>query len=411
MSIFRRVLSGVRTESRSINASSWWPLTGYANSYTGISVSHETAMGVGAFYACVRLISDHISTLPVDVFQRYPQGRYARPKPAFMVMPNPDMTWPEFMAMSVVSELTDGNIFWGVIWGPDGLPDQLWPLDPRRVVVRRNTANQIEYRIDSKPFAARDMIHIKAVTIPGQLRGISVVESMRQTLGLALAEEKYAAKMFAGGATSQVALSTEQNITNDTAQAVAERFDAAHAGLDNVGKTVVFGQGIKPIPFSITPEQAQMLGSRVYSVEEIARWLGVPLVRIQSQEKATSWGTGIEQMNIGYIQDAIVPRTTRYEARLNPILQAVYPDYYCKFNVNGLLRGDMAARAQYHQTMVNIGAESLNEVRGFEDLNPFPGGDSHYMPLNYGPIQPDGTIKQAEKADEPTSDEGVPENE
>ncbi len=396
MSLIGRAAREVRSVMSSTSvwgtaAASW-----SASSSAGVTVTHESALGTSAFFACVRLISDHIATLPVDVFQRYPNGRFGRPKPAWLTAPNPEMTWPEFMQQTVVSEILDGNWFWAIVWGPDGLPSEIWPLDPRGVTVFRDfNSLEVKFRVGASVLSSRDIIHGRAMSQPGSLRGLSVVDAARQTLGIAQAAEVSAGSLYAKGLLSQVVITSDKPVPDATAREMANRLAEAHSGTANAWKPVVFGNGATISPLTITPEQAQFLQSRNFEVEEIARWLGVPLSRIQSQEKSTSWGSGIEQFNIMYTQDAIVPRTAKYEARLAPLIALQYgADHYLKFNVNGLLRGDMAARAQFYQAMTLMGAYSPNNVLAKEDENPFPGGDAHYMQTSYGPILPDGTIKQ-----------------
>lgn len=142
---------------------------------------------------------------------------------------------------------------------------------------------------------------------------------------------------------------------------------------------------MKYIPTTIPPDDAQFLASRDFQVAEIARMFRVPLVLLQSMEKSTSWGSGIEQIIVGYVVFTLTPWVERWEQELNRKLLTAAEraaGFYFKFALNALLRGDMKARAEFYRTMFAIGALNPNEIRAYEELNPYDGGEKFWIPMN-----------------------------
>jgi len=360
----------------------------------GMEVTHETALGLDAVFACIRLISATIATLPVNVLQVYPTGAWTRPKPKWMLRFNPETTWREGIQQIMASLLLDGNAFIVPIWNKrTGQIEQLWVLDPRYVVVRRNLPfMDLIYSVAGNEYGPDQILHIKALTQPGHLRGLSPIEMARTTLGTNIAAEKSASKLFENGLLSQVVITSDKPVSDQVAREMSDRLAETHAGAPNFWKPVVFGGGATVAPLNLTPEQSQFLESRAYGVESVSRWFGVPLIRIQQTTKVTSWGSGIEQINIMYLQDCISPNVVTLEEALLSLIQISNPNYVLKWNVRGLLRGDMAAQAQFYKDMLEIGAYTPNHVLSLEDENPFEGGDSHYMGVHFGVVQKDGTV-------------------
>jgi HK97 family phage portal protein len=379
----------------------WGNGGGYSD--TGMIVSHESAMTVSAVYAAVSLISETIASLPVNVLANYGANRFPRPRPAWMTQPNSEWDWPTYCAATVVSLLLGGDAISVIVRDRAGLAGELWLLDPRTVTVDRDPQTRnLQYWCAgaSRPLNPADVLHVRGLTLPGYLRGVSPVEYARQTIGLALGDEKFAAKMLANGATPAVVVTTPKNVTDQQAEAFAGRIDRLHAGLDNVGKTAVFGGGAEIKTLTMTNEQMQFIEARRFQVNEVARWFRVPPHMIGEVSGSTSWGTGIEQQNIMFLQHTLTPWLVRLESALLPLISEwsrLGPvrdsgDWYARFNVNGLLRADSAGRAALYDSMVRNAAFSPNDVLAKEDMNPFTGGDSHYLQAGYAPIGPDGQL-------------------
>lgn len=396
MSLFRQALRSVLTKesvwgdvSKSPNNAAFG--LSYGNfgsmSFAGVSITPETAVSFSAVFACIRLISDTIAAMPLDVLQKYPNGRYTRTTPEFLVRPNPEMTWPEFVQQLVAARLIDGNAYFIPVT-KGGRCIEMWPVDPSVVDVVRDNAGNLVYVIRKKQqVTAKEIVHIRGLTLPGYLKGLSPIECARHTIGLALSAEKHGSQLFGMGANFDTVIKVKTKLTREQAKMLASGFVRDHSG-DNAYAPVVVDQDADVQKMSMTMEEAQFLTTRQFQVEEICRWYGVPPHRIAMTEKTTSWGTGIEQQNIAFLQDAIAPDLVRLETALNPYVRYENPDYYVKFNVSGLLRADMAARKDYYKAMWEVGAYSPDDILALEDMNPLPGGagQNHYVPMNYVPI-------------------------
>jgi len=373
---------------------------GGPESYTGIPVSHEMAMTYSAVFAAVRLISHGMSSLPVGSYVSFGPKTFVRPKPPWMLKPNPETDWPSFVQQMMASILLGGDSFSAKVYAR-GVPQELWPIDPRLVVVDRDTKTyQKIYEINGQTLTDRDILHIPGIMLPGALRGLSPVEYMRQTIGLGLGAEKHGSKQLANAATPNVIITVPGKVDDDVAKKTADRFDRLHAGLDQVGKTAVLGGGATVNALSITNEQMQFLQTRQFQVSEVARWFGIPPHMLADVTSSTSWGTGIEQMQISFVVFALTPWVKFVEAAFKPLLvdyaQTVdtrgNADWYCKFNLNALMRGDMAARATFYRELANVGAISPNWILNKEDENPYVGGEAHYINGAYAPIGSDGML-------------------
>ena len=297
----------------------FWTMQG-AESYTGIPVSHETAMTYSAVYAAVRLISHGMSSLPVGSYVSFGPQTYTRPKPPWMVKPNPETEWPSFIQQAAASILLGGHSFNAKIYNRGTLAE-LWPIDPRVVVVERDPVSLRKvFQINGMTLTERDILEIPGIMLPGTLRGLSPVEYMRQTIGLGLGGEKHGAKQLANSATPNVIITVPGKVENDVAEAMSKRFDRLHAGLDQVGKTAVLGGGAAIHTLTMTNDQMQFLQMRQFQVTEISRWFGIPPHMLSDVTSSTSWGTGIEQMQISFVVFALTPWVRYFEAALKPLM-------------------------------------------------------------------------------------------
>jgi HK97 family phage portal protein len=368
--------------------------TGGTTADSGIHVGHESAMTFSAVYASVSLISDSIASLPADVYARYPNNtRYVKPKPSWLARPNPEMTWGDVVQQMVTSLLLGGNSYSGCVYDRAGVLAELWPIDPRIVVPQRNAATRdLEYVVSGKPVTPREILHIRGITLPGYLHGLSPVEAARQTIGLGLGAEKHGAKQMANSATPSVIVSVDGKVDDEQADRFSARFMKHHAGLDNAGKPITIGGGAKITQLTMTNDQLQFLETRKFQVSDVARWFRVPPHMIGDIENSTSWGTGIEQQNIMFVQHTLTPWIVRIEKALSPFVPPTDRgiETYLKMNTNALMRGDMEARADYMSRKIEHGAARPQDWNALDDENPLPGGDKLWMSQNLQALDENG---------------------
>lgn len=353
--------------------------------FSGQTVSVDSAMQLDTVWACVRLISETIASLPLKLYQHQANDTsvLARNHPLYAVLatsPNADMTPIEFWGVMVACLLTWGNAFGQVMRRADGTVIAINPLRPDRMTVRRdpNTGEPIyTYSWQGKylVLGESDIFHIKGFSFDGLL-GVSPLTFGRQSIGTALAAEETAGRTYKNALLTQSYISAPNYLKPDQ-KAQAKAILADYAGAINAGKTPLLEGGWKVETIGLNPEDAQLLETRSFNVETLCRWFGVQPVMIGRMEKSTAWGTGLEQMNMWFLQYGLMPWLRRIEQAISRCLlsPADRQRFSAKHNVDALLRGDSASRAAFYTAALQNGWMAANEVRAKENLPPDPSGD------------------------------------
>lgn len=382
--------------------SEWAPAT------AGAVVNERTALGLTAFYACVRLIADSIASLPWDAYRKV-DGRRVEvdPQPSLLKSPGPDMTRFDWVHMGMVSMLVRGN-FYGQILERDplGYPTSILPLHPDDVRIERDPETfRKRIHIGSTTIPTADLFHVPAFRLPGQDVGLSPVAMARHSLGLGLAAQDYGARWFRDGAAPSSVLETEQALTDDQVKQVQRSWISSHGGRR---RPAVLSGGFTWKPITITPEESQFLQTRQHQALEACQLMGVPPHMVAIIDKSTSWGTGIEQQSIGFVTYTLRSWLTRFEAALDTVTPR---GQFVKFNVDGLLRGDIKSRYDAYRVAIDGGWASPDEVRALEDKAPVPGGAGakFRQPLNFGPLgaEPKPDPPAAPPATPPAAQQGT----
>jgi HK97 family phage portal protein len=377
-------LSNNKQEDRAISFQSIWG-SGDSFAFTtesGANIDEVTSMHINAFYACVLLISDTISTLPVDSFRRIDGNRVPyRPQPAWIQRPDIDLLRTEHYQQVLISLLLDGNAFVRIYRDQSGQVANLVAIDPNRVQVTRTpVTRELIYIIDDNnqyPVLARDMLHMTEMRKAGQLRGISRVTELKDNLGLASALQSFAARFFGQGATTSGVIETPMGLNREQAKELVEGFDTRHKGYKKAHKTGILTGGAKFVRTGVNPDEAQMLDSQKFAVEQIARIFRVPPPMIGITSAGMSYNS-VEQQNINFVTHTLRP----YIAKMEDAYSTLLPEgAFIRFNVDGLLRGDFATRMNGYSIGSQAGFLSVNDIRGFEDLQPVDGGDVYRVPL------------------------------
>lgn len=391
------------SENRNISFQSIWG-AGDTFAFTteaGTPIDESTAMRISAFYSCVLLISDTISTLPLDAYIRRDGNRVPyRPRPDWVMTPDVDLLRSEHYQQVLVSLLLDGNAFIRIYRDSRGDVANLVVLDPMRITVRRNPATrEIEYVFDNAEagvVSKDDMIHITEMRKPGALRGLSRVSELKDNLGLASALQSFAARFFGQGATVQGIIEFPGNLTREQATNLRDNFDISHKGYRKAHKTGVLSGGAKYTKTGTAPDEAQMLESRKLAIEEIARMFRVPPHMIAITTPGAMSYASLEQNNINFVVHTLRPYLEKIEQAYTRLLPS---EAFIKFNVDGLLRGDYTTRIQGYSIGLQAGFYSVNDVRRFEDLRPVEDGDQFRVPLANINITDSQVIEQAKKVE------------
>lgn len=368
-------------------------LSGGQQTASGISVTTESALGMPAVWRAVNLISSVSASLPLKTYRKSTKDRAVV---RLLDNPHPDKTQFELWEYAYTSVGLWGNSYQRKVRNESGIVSWLDPVPPSSVKVGRVKAD--EYTPDGKifevtledggtiPLTSRDILHIPGFGYDGRV-GCSPVRMARQTIGLGLALEQSGANLFGSGNLLSGILQTEQIIDDEQATRLKTRWRQANSGLSSAHDIAVLGAGASFQPITMPNSDAQFIESRRFQIAEVGRWFGLPGHFLGDTEKSTTWGTGIEHMSIGMVVYTLKPSwLTRFEQRITK--EATPPGIYAEYDVRGLLQGDSAARGAYYQIMRGVGALNADDIRGFENMPPIPGGagQSYLQPLNMAPL-------------------------
>ena len=300
-----------------------------------------------------------------------------------------------FREIMVGHLLAWGNFYGQMIWDENGTVTEIWPLRPDRMTVERVNGQRVYTYMTAEGknryFTADDILHIPAFGFDG-LIGYSRISLARNAIGLSIAAEKFGSKFFANDARPGVVLKHPGKLGDKAYEHLRSSWNDEHRGGDNRWKPAILEEGVSVETIGIPPEDAQFLQTRQFQVAEIARIFRVPPHMIGDVSRTTSWGTGIDSQEQGYVAHTLRPWTVRIEQSLSQQLLLEKDRQYQFFEhlFDGLVRGDLATRYSAYVQALNNGFMSPNEVRGRENMNPYAGGDVFYRPLNMtgaGPSQ------------------------
>jgi HK97 family phage portal protein len=362
-------------EQRAVSPLTQWAMgdDSFATTQSGTIVTQDNVFKVNAIFSAVSLISDTVATLPVDCFIRRDGARFPfRPKPTWVTKPDVDTTTIAFWSANIVSLLLDGNIFTRVFRDESGNIVNLVVLNPLKVEIKRNGLGRVMYQYDgsAKLLSSDEIIHIPDVVKPGELRGVSRVEALKDNFGLAIALESYAARFFGQGATSQGVIEFPGNLTPDQAKNLVDGFDSRHKGFRKAHKTGVLFGGAKYVKTTVDNDAAQFIDSRRLAVEDVARAFNIPTHLLGLP--GTNTYSSVEQNNIAFVVHTLRPIVQKLESGYSVLLNTVPggEQAFLKFNMDGLLRADVQSRMAAYSVGLQSGFLTINDVRRLEDLTP-----------------------------------------
>jgi HK97 family phage portal protein len=365
----------------------------FGTSSSGKVVTADKAIALSAVWACVRLLSESVSTLPMKVYQREPDGsrKLAQNHPAYQLLcrrPNTEMTPSRFMLMVVASVCLRGNAFVEKKMIGNKLVS-LVPLLPQCMVVKRLDSDELEYTFTEKGvkrvIPVKNMMHIRGFGLDG-VCGMMPMSVGRDVFGAAMAVEESAAKIFENGLQSSGYFASKNVLTKEQRERLRKNL-TAFAGSKNAGKSMVLEADLTYQNITMNPEAAQMLQSRSFSIEEICRWFRVPPFMVGHIDKQSSWASSVEGMNLLFLTNTLRPLLVNIEQEIARCLLNGDEDLFAEFSVEGLLRADSAGRSAYYTTALQNGWMSRNDVRRLENLPPIEGGDIYTVQLNLTPLE------------------------
>lgn len=357
-------------------------------SLSGMYVSEENSISVSGVFACVRVIAEDIASLPLPLYKRLPRGKdKAVDHPLYYLIhdsPNEEMTAFAFKEAMMTNLLLWGNAYAQIIRNKHGQILSLHPLLSSRMTVTKNQSGERIYTYTNDKgemftLKREQILHIGGIGFDG-ITGLSPIAVAREAIGLAKATEVYGNKFFANGARPGGVLEHPGTLKDPTK--VRESWDAVYKGAQNSHKIAVLEEGMKYHEIGMPQKDAQFLETRQFQLNEICRIFRVPPHLVGDLTRSTF--SNIEHQSIDYVVHTLRPWLVRWEQAINLCLLNGYErrDYFAKFNVDGLLRGDFTARMSGYAVGRQNGWYSANDIRELEDMNPIPedqGGDIYLV--------------------------------
>lgn len=347
----------------------------------------DAALRSAAYWACTRLISCSVGSLPTHVFETTEEGKIKAVKhPAYKVLtrkPNPWMTAPEYYQATVMGLCTHGNAY--------SLPDYLdgkliglWPLPPERVSFYW-TGDLLQYRyVDASgrvnTFDPGQILHFRVFTLDG-VNGLAPLDYHRMAFGFETSAQTYASTLYQNGGRPSGVLEFPTSLTPDQKKKISESWQAMHAGPANVGSTAILDGGVKYSAISTPLQQMEYINSQRFSVEQIARIFGVAPHLIGANVQPTY--ASVEQQSLEFLRYTIQPIVIGLERTIQGLLE---DPYIFRFNIAGFERSDIKTRYSAYAIARQWGFASVNEIRDLEEANRIgPEGDVYLQPLNMVP--------------------------
>ena len=352
-------------------------------SKTGVSVNEKTAMTFSAVWASVRILSETIASLPWNVYTTEDESPILvpnHPMTKILRRPNPMMTSMTFRETMMANLALHGNAYAFIERDGTAAVTKLVPIHPLRVEIKVVDGEKF-YHIDKKEvYADFEMIHVCGLSFDGMV-GISPIKAARETFGIGLAANQFGAQFFGNGANVGGVLTHPGRLSDEAYTRIRNSWANSYGGLGNAHKTAILEEGMKIERMTIPPDQAQFLQTRVFQVEEVARWFLIPPHMI-GDLKNSATRANVEEQGIQFVRNTIRPYAVRWEEEFTLKLFGLESPFFVEFNLEGLLRGDIKSRYDAYAVGRQWGWLSVNDIRKKEQLPDVEGGDVYLQPLN-----------------------------
>jgi HK97 family phage portal protein len=387
------------SESRDNGFTRWLDL-GTNRVAAGVSVTQETAMRLPVVYRCVALNAETIGALPVDALRAVGTSRVETAKPSWLVAPNDYQDWQTFITQVQLSLELDGNAF--VMKAADGRGGvaALYTLDPRMVTVERVRIGgrlAAAYKVRQEGEAERtlgptEVLHIRGLTRPGEVRALSPVALLRESIGVGLAAMEFAGRWFGDGANLSGVIEIPGGMKPEDAERLQESFKRKHGGLRKSHAIGILTGGARFSPMSVNAEESQFIETQRVTATQIALAFGVPPNYATDAEGTKGYVTGVAAGKMMWLQTGLLTRITRLENAFSSLMGTGY----IKLNLRSFLRGSPEEETAYLSAQWDRGILNANEWRALLDLNPRDDGDIYMTPMNYAPAPTEDDLKAPE---------------
>ncbi len=375
-----------------LEAESNWFQNFVPETSSGVEISPNTALMHTAVFACNRVLSESISSLPLVIYKEDEKGNRERAKkhPLYDLLhssPNQETTTMQWRETMITSLNMKGNHYSQIIKDNAGRVVAIWGLMTDRITVKRLelTGELIfiyDLGVNQVPLKFSDLLNVSGLSLDG-MSGVSPITYNRESLTLSKAMEQYGGKYFKNGANASGAFSVQGELSQEAYDRMKSDFTESYAGMVNAHKPMILEGGAKFERITMSNEDSQFLDSRKYQRSEISSIFRVPLHMINDLERATF--SNIEQMSLDFAIYTLTPWLVRIEQAMNRDLltkEEREQGYYIKHNLAGLLRGDMKARAELISKYTVNGIYTINDALRLEEMNEVDGGDERFMQMN-----------------------------
>ena len=400
-------------------ADSWYSPGGFfyggsgPQTKSGTAISEFNAMQLAIVWCCIKILSEDSASLPLHLYRRLPGGGKIKAvdHPLYRLLhdsPNPEMTAFTFREALKAHVLAWGNGYAEKVYGKGtvgrNIIEQLWPITPNRVTVKRNKGEkkdipprEIYYHVSmggtglpDVDLTRRQVLHIPGLSYNG-LVGYSVIAAHREAIGFGKSLEEYGESYFGNGIHPAMVISMQGSLKDKGA--FREAMNETYAGLGKAHRIMLLEETQKVEKLGIPNDEAQFLETRKYTNIDIgSRIYRLPPQMYGEYDKASTYASA-EQFSLDYVVKTLRPWLVRLEQSFN--MSLLSPDekreYFYEHLIDGLMRGDAAARAEYYTKMFAVGGLTVNEINELENRNPIgPDGDKRFVPLNMVPLEDAG---------------------
>lgn len=349
--------------------------------FSGVFVSERTAFASSAVLACTSIIADSIASMPLELFQKSRSGKVKQLEtPSLLLQPNPKQSQFDFTHQAVGTLALHGC---DAIYAPrinaGELPPEMWVLHPNHFKDEW-VGDKIVYKMGKEIVPDEHIRVMHWMILAGMRRGISPLDSQRNTIGMGIAMDRFLAQFYSEGGTPSSVLETEQKVTPDTAKVMRDTWETVHV---QRRRPAVLGNGLKWRSIVTSAADMQMLEHREAVIRDISRVYRIPLNLINGTGGDSQTYQNVESMSINFVRFTLLPWMRRFEDAISGLLPITQ---YVRFNTDEFMRGDMMTRTQVQQLQIMMGALSPNEAREDDDRAPYAGGDQFVLALPAAPM-------------------------
>lgn len=351
----------------------------------GQSITPTSVVAISAVWASLRLISEGVGSLPAHGYRARPDGIRERMQvePSWLTDPNPAlrMSRQDLVSNVLVSLLLRGNAYIFVQRAPgtrliSGLevlnPDLVTPAISLGRADDPAPRGWVQYTVNGVVYGPNDVLHIRGLTMPGEIEGLDPITHASATMGTAIAAQEYGSNFFENASLPPAYIAVPGALSEAGASLMKKAWERLHQGAANSGRVAVLTEGAEFRPLSLLPEQVQFLDTKRFSIQDVCRLFGVPPHLLADSSNSTSWGSGLAEQNTAFSRHTLTPWVERLDWAFTWLLRSEgrQPNAFIRFHLEGFERGSYADRIDTFSAGIAAGIYTVNEVRAWEDLPP-----------------------------------------